>query len=204
VVIQTFRLTDESADRWVKFWRDFFDSLNNSGRFLGEVAIDFAHEQTIATFDAEGANGTLGMPRWTELAEWTLIERFQEGYEDGPILYRSGELMAGVTDEDHWNHVVERRQRRANMSVKIGTTDPRFERLQLGVAIDNLPPRPMWPRGAAEERFVRLLEEKLVRDTDYEFLKQRYSAGWVKVKSPLALPSPSGLLGSGGFGFGVP
>lgn len=108
------------------------------------TAEDVFIEEVKETFAAEGLHGT----NWDELAPFTQDEREELGFpREHPILVRTGLLRANLTTDA----VVERDDPgTGNASLKIGTTDERFEELQMGRGGDEngrgaLPPRPMVP-----------------------------------------------------------
>ena len=188
-----FKMQEASRAQWDSLMQNLERQAEELAEFLGEVAIDSAHEVVQRTFEGEGQNPEIGSNRWVELAPRTIFERVMEGYGEGPILVRTGELRDSLTDESHPLAVVERTKIGKRYEVKMGTTNPRFDPLQMGAPSSNLPSRPMWPVGASEEAFIRILENRLVRDVTFH-MEGRGGA----------LNQPSGpgrsfpLLGSGG------
>jgi len=153
------------------------DRLETIGDRLGppmiDAAIDLAHGVVLSIFQGEGV-GIVGGQRWQSLAERTQREREWLNLPgigpEHPILFRTGALMESLVDESSPGHIMEKMQvGQGNWRGRLGTTDPRFEELQMGNRSRNLPARPMWPVGDAEVRFVGLLNEHVMKVVREQF-----------------------------------
>lgn len=141
------------------------DTVDRMGPIVIDAAMEFAHNVILDIFRGEGYSGIVGSRPWAPLAPRTRAERVRLDFPaEHPILYRTGSLLDALVDEGSPMHVIEMNQiGPGHWQGKMGTTDPRFEELQMGVEDRNLPARPMWPVGDSEAQFVRNLEEHLIK-----------------------------------------
>lgn len=106
--------------------------------------IDFIREAGIKEiFDREG------IPPWAFLALPTVKQRIRLGFPGThPILVRTGELRASLITRGHPHGIEVIQQRGGNVTIVLGTTDPRFGVLHAGYKDKSIPARPMIPEGA--------------------------------------------------------
>lgn len=106
-----------------------------------ERVADYVRVEMIPrTFEKEG-------PGWAPLANRTMRERQAQGFNPtGPILQRSGDLYAELTQRTHPKHYEVIRTGK-NARIEIGGTSEKFVRNQLGqgIAGQHLPRRSMIP-----------------------------------------------------------
>ena len=87
-VDSTFEIDLSGAEQLLSRARDQYEDLSPLMRTLSEVIVSGVEDN----FAAEsGPNGP-----WAELAESTIEERTREGKWPGPILQRSGQLVASI------------------------------------------------------------------------------------------------------------
>lgn len=121
--------------------------------------IDFIREAGIGEiFEREG------IPPWTFLALPTVKQRIRLGFPGThPILVRTGELRASLTARGHPHGIEVVQAQGGDVSIVLGTTDPRFGVLHAGYRARNIPARPMLPEGSfAEALLVRAETDILV------------------------------------------
>ena len=87
---------------------------------------------TLRTFEAEGRPR-----RWQPLSAFTIADRRQQGFSDGPILDRTGELKRSLTQSGARGSIQVARPR----SLRYGSSLSRFEIHQKG--LENVPARVM-------------------------------------------------------------
>lgn len=104
-----------------------------------EGIADYVRETMIPyTFTKEG-------PGWKQLAKRTVRDREALGFGGKhPILKRSGDLYAELTEKSHPKHV-EILTLGKNARIEIGGSSQKFIQNQLGRTEQNLPSRPMIP-----------------------------------------------------------
>lgn len=84
-------------------------------------------------------------PGWSNLAPRTVAERIAAGYSGShPILQRSGDMLASLTERSHPEHV-EIIKVGKNSRIEIGSRSKKFRDNQLGNLHTRLPARPMLP-----------------------------------------------------------
>jgi hypothetical protein len=151
------------------------DRVADIGERLGPLILDegmnFAHEVVLDIFRGEGTSGIVGGAAWASLKKYTQLERTRLGFPpEHPILFRTGSLLDALVDEGSPDNVFEiTHVGPGHWRAMLGTTDTRFEELQVGDASRNLPARPMWPVGDAETRFVGALNERVMKLVEEEF-----------------------------------
>lgn len=104
-----------------------------------EAVGDYVRTEMIPrTFRQEG-------PGWRRLARRTRAERAAQGYgPEHPILYRSGDLFAELTQKSHPKHI-EIIKTGKYARIEIGGSSEKFVRNQAGNMFYHIPPRPMIP-----------------------------------------------------------
>lgn len=105
--------------------------------------IDFVREVGISEiFDREG------IPSWALLALPTVKQRIRLGFPGThPILVRTGSLRASLTERGHPHNIEVIQKQGGNVTMILGTTDPRFGVLHAGWPARHIPARPMLPTG---------------------------------------------------------
>jgi hypothetical protein len=80
--------------------------------------------------------------KWAQLRPRTIAERLALGFPPAhPILVRTGDLMRSVTQLGHARNASEMKRGRAQLTLTLSSSDPRFARLSGGA--DNMAARPM-------------------------------------------------------------
>lgn len=87
-----------------------------------------------------------GIPPWEPLSDVTLYERARLGFGSGPIMYRTGSLLASMTGSNEF-HIQRLHATFRESTIIFGSEDPRAVPLGRGSAIDHIPARPMFPPG---------------------------------------------------------
>lgn len=132
-----------------------YKALPNKFRLAMERVGDYVRAEMVPeVFEREG-------PGWRRLARRTIVERLKEGYPPGPILQRTRDLFQELTDKSHPKHVeVVKVGKEAR--IEIGGSSVKFLENQQGVAVNNLPARPMIPgTGTApiDRRHIKAIED---------------------------------------------
>jgi len=106
-----------------------------------------------------------GIPKWAELAEFTIEERRSLGFPpEHPILERTGAFRRALTDPASPDFVQEQTSLGSNsFTLRFGTTDPRFIEFQHGTAI--MPARPIMPHTDVGKREWVIKIEDMLEDT---------------------------------------
>jgi len=147
------------------------ERLSHLDEFLGEIVdigIQSTHDIIAEVFEGEGEVPRIGKRRWAPLKPRTIEIRLSLGFGEGPILVRTGSLKAAMLDESNSMHVVQRiRVGPCHYMGKVGTTDVRFEWHQTGDDPSQptgiITPRPIWPLGEQERRFVDSVTDTIER-----------------------------------------
>lgn len=151
------RLSLASLAHLEDVFEDLESRLQDVGPNLADIAVDFVHDVLEESFAEEGSGGR----PWAPLAFSTAMERVRQGYEPfHPILVRSGGLRSGLIDSDDPHQVLDIRENGGDLSVSIGTDDPRFAWHQQGTP--TMPARPMWPEGVFETQIMDELEQVFI------------------------------------------
>lgn len=113
-------------------------------------------------------------PGWRHLALRTRHERAAQGYGAAhPILYRTGDLFAELTQKSHPKHI-EIIKTGKNCRIEVGGSSDKFVRNQSGSAEFHIPPRPMIPGTGnlpLPDRDRRNIQEILYNSIRQELLK---------------------------------
>ena len=112
-------------------------------RPLAEIAFPVMHRALIDCIGDIFAEE--GRPPWEPLAERTILERLRLGFDEGPILHRTGSLRASFTEESHPLHVFDMEFSERVSTLRVGSIDPRAVDLASGNPETHLPARPMLP-----------------------------------------------------------
>ena len=90
--------------------------------------------------------GAQGFPEpWAPLSLYTVWERLTLGFEEGPIMIRTGELLRSFIDPNHPQHVYRTVVQPHYAEMTFGSSDPRASVLSEGDWQNNLPARPILP-----------------------------------------------------------
>lgn len=107
-----------------------------------------------------------GHPPWPPLTLSTIFERLMLDFNEGPILFRTGSLLASYIDPNHPDNASGMGSTPDEVVMVIGSSDYRAYDLAMGDPASNLPARSPFPDdtllfAALEETLVGAMEDTL-------------------------------------------